>query len=634
VPRPQIPSGRLRFGPYEVDLRSGEVRKRGIKIAIQDQPFRVLQVLIERSGDVVSREELRRQLWPEDTFVAFDMGLNNAIKRLREALSDSAETPRYVETLPRRGYRFIAPTTNLEESGDIEAQRTVTAAKLGSRRSRAWTVRVAAALAVLTVGVTLYTVRREMWPSPRAATGKSMLAVLPFENLSGDPEQEYFSDGMTEEMIAQVSRISPEHLGVIARTSAMQYKGTKKNVAQIGRELGVSYILESSVRREGNRVRVTAQLVRVSDQTHVWAQSYERDVRELLPLESEVTQEIAREIEIKLSLEERTPSGGARPVDPEAHELYLKGRYFWNKRTQDGFWKGIGYFKLATEKDPNYAQAYAGIADSYILLGPNDVLPARQVYPLAKSAALKAVQIDDELGEAHASLGFIKLLYDWNPVAAEKEFRRAIELDRNYPTAHHWYAYDLVVTRRMEEALREIRHAQQLDPLSLTINADIGQVLFLARRYDDAIAQCQQTVDLDPGYAHVFWYLGLAYEQKGMFDQAVQALVKEPSPAPIDPKRIEEIEAVRHTAGTRGYWRERLAVLQAESRKHYVSPYTIAVAYARMDDRANALDNLEKAYAERYPSMVFVRIEPVFDTLRGDPRFENLLRRIDSSAQE
>jgi tetratricopeptide (TPR) repeat protein len=294
-----------------------------------------------------------------------------------------------------------------------------------------------------------------------------------------------------------------------------------------------------------------------------------------------------------------------------------------------GFWKGIESFQQAIEKDPNYAPAYAGLADCYILLGPNDILLAKQVYPMAKAAALKALQLDDALAEAHASLGFVMLLYDWNPAQAEKEFRRAIELDPNYPTAHHWYAYDLAAMKRSDEALAEIRRAVQLDPLSSIINADAGQILFFARRNDEAIAQCQKTIGLDPEFNQVYWYLGLLYEQKGMSDQAFDAFLNAP-PGLLDSPHGVAVRAAYRLSGMKGYWRQRLAMLERQSKEHYVSPYAFAVSYARMGEGDRALENLEKAFNERYPSMVFVQIEPVFDSLRSDPRFADLLHRISS----
>jgi tetratricopeptide (TPR) repeat protein len=429
-------------------------------------------------------------------------------------------------------------------------------------------------------------------------------------------------------MITQLGDLEPSRLGVIARTSAMQYKDTKKSAREIGQELGVDYLLEGSVRREGDRVRITAQLIQVKDQTHLWASDYDRNLRDILVLQSDVAGAIAKEIKLRLSPEERTRLASRPALDPEAYELYLKGRYFWNKRSRSGFMKAIEYFQQAIAREPNYAQAYAGLADSYILLGPNDVLPANQVYPQAKTAASKAVEIDASMAEAHASLGFVKLLYDWNPAEAELEFRRAIELDSNYPTGHHWYAYNLAAMGRMDEALREIRRAQELDPLSLIINTDVAQILFFARRYDEAIAQCQKTIDLDSHFGQAYWYQGLLYEQKGMFDQAVDAFLKQVNLSPTDPSEEAAIRSAYRTSGMPGFWRNRVEMLERQSKKYYVSPYTFAVIYSRMGDKGKALDELRKAYDERYPSMVFAEFEPVFDGVRSDPRYGELLRRI------
>jgi tetratricopeptide (TPR) repeat protein len=376
---------------------------------------------------------------------------------------------------------------------------------------------------------------------------------------------------------------------------------------------------------EGDRVRITAQLIQVKDQTHLWASDFDRNLREILVLQSDVAGSIAREIKLRLSPEEKTRLARRPVVDTEAYDSYLKGRYFWNKRSRDGFVKAIAYFQQAIARNPNYAQAYAGLADSYILLGPNDILPANQVYPQAKAAALRALEIDDSMAEPHASLGFVKLLYDWNPSEAELEFRRAIEVDANYPTGHHWYAYDLAAMGRTDEALREIRRAQELDPLSLIINTDVAQILFFARRYDEAITQCQKTIDLDSHFGQAYWYQGLIYEQKGMFDQAVDTFLKQ---EPTDPREQAAIRSAYRLSGMPGFWRNRLESVERQSKKHYVSPYTFAVIYSRMGDKEKALEQLRKGYDERYPSMVFLAYEPVFDSIRSDPRYAELLRRI------
>jgi tetratricopeptide (TPR) repeat protein len=436
---------------------------------------------------------------------------------------------------------------------------------------------------------------------------------------------------MTEELITDLSQVAA--LKVISRTSSEVYGNKHAPLPQIARELNVDAIVEGSVQRSEGQVRITAQLIYAPEDRNIWAHTYVRDAQSALTLQSEVAAAIVDQVEHTLSpqhpLARHTNAG---TTNPDAYDLYLKGRYYWNQRTEADFWKGIESFRQAIEKDPNYAQAYAGLADCYILLGPNDVLPAKEVYPLARTAALRALQLDDTLAEAHASLGFVRLLYDWNPIQAEKEFRRAIELNPNYPTAHHWYAYDLVAMKRSDEAIAEIRRALELDPVSPIINTDVGQILLLARHPDEAIAQCQKAISLDAQFPQVYWYLGLLYEQKGIFDQAFEAFLKAPpgfSNSPPD----ASIRAAYRVSGIRGYWRERLSSLGRQSQEHYVSPFTLAVPYARLGEVDRALENLGRALDERYPSMVFLQVEPVFDSLRSDPRFEELLERVAQSAK-
>jgi TolB-like protein/DNA-binding winged helix-turn-helix (wHTH) protein/Tfp pilus assembly protein PilF len=626
---PSSSGPRIRAGLFEVDLGSGELHKSGRQVQLQEQPFRVLAMLLEHPGEVVTREELQARLWPAHTFVSFDEGINTAIRKLRVAFGDSADNPRFIETVPRRGYRFVAPVCDViaEPAQPSDGIAARSAAKLPkTKHPSVWRwILAASAAALLVVLVSVAYLGRSHAHAKSTAQKRVMLAVLPFQNMSADPAQDYFSDGLTEETITDLGQLSPEYLGVIARTSAMAYKHTNKTITQIGHELDVEYILEGSVRREGGEARVSAQLIRVSDQTNLWAQNYERNLLDLLQIENELGKAIARQVQISLTPQQEMDLSKMRTLNPDAYDLYLKGRFYWNQRTPAGFWKGIESFKQAIEKDPDYAQAYVGLADCYILLGPNDVLPAKEVYPLAKAAALKALQLDDGLAEAHASLGFLMLLYDWNPPQAEKQFQRAIELDPNYPTAHHWYAYDLAAMQRSDEAVAEIRRAVELDPLSSIINTDAGQILLFARRSDEAIAQCHKAIGLDPEFKQAYWYLALLYQEEGLFDQALDAFLKAPPGFPDS-----QTAAIRSSgiSGIKSYWRQRLAMLEQQAKEHYVSPYAFAVTYALMGDRDRSLENLGKAIDERYPSMVFVQIEPVFDSLRSDPRFAALLHRI------
>jgi TolB-like protein/DNA-binding winged helix-turn-helix (wHTH) protein len=444
---PQTVTPVIRFGVFELDLAAGELRKSGIKVRLQEQPFQILSLLLERPGQVVTRDEIQQKLWPDGTFVDFEHSLNAAVKRLREALEDSADNPQFVETVPRRGYRFIYPV----EGHAARSRRWV------------WALALAALPALLTLLLALNVggLRDRLWPRADSPAKRIMLAVLPCDNLSGDPEQEYFSDGMTDEMIAQLGRLQPARLGVIARTSAMHYKGTDKHVDEIGRELGVEYILECSVRREGDRVRITAQLIQVSDQTHLWAASYERELAGIFAIQSEVSRQIARSLEVELLPAERARPSGAGTINPEAYEAYLKGRYFWNKRTEEGIKKSLDYFQQAVARDPDYALAYSGLADAYLVGIFVGYLPSQDNHPKGLAAALRAVELDDTLAEAHASLANFEI---GNWLVEEKELKRAIELNPNYAPARIWYAMHLSARGRHEEALAEGKKALELDP--------------------------------------------------------------------------------------------------------------------------------------------------------------------------
>ena len=614
----------LDFGHFRLDSAERVLLADGHPVPLTPKAYETLVVLLENHGHVLEKSELLNRIWP-DTFVEEGTLVQN-ISTLRKVLGDADDGSAYIETIPRRGYRFVGTVKAIELRPDTDEKLfpapEVMAA--GARNIRRLVVFSLVATFLLAGSL----IRLWIWPVTGSVQSKVMLAVLPFQNLSGDPQQEYFSDGLTEEMITQLGNLEPSRLGVIARTSMMQYKGTKKSARNIGQELGVDYILEGSVRLEDDRVRITAQLIQVKDQTHLWASDFDRNLRDILILQSEVARAIAGEIKMRLRPDEQRRLASKPVLDPEAHELYLRGRYFWNKRSRDGFLRAIEYFQQAIARSPNYAQAYAGLADSYILLGPNDILPANEVYPKAKAAASKALEIDNLMAEPHASLGFVKLLYDWNPSDAELEFRRSIELDANYPTGHHWYAYDLAAMGRMDEALREIRRAQELDPFSLIINTDVVQILFFARRYDEAIVQCQKTIDLDAHFGQAYWYQGLIYEQRGMFDQAIDAFLKQRSQSLPNLTEEATIRSAYRLSGMSGFWRMRLQSVEQQATKDYVSAYTLAVIYSRLGDRENALKELHKSYDNRYPSMIFIKYEPTFDGIRSDPRYAELVHQI------
>src|SRR5271170_2271747 len=530
--------GRMHFGVFELDLRAGELRKYGLKVRLQEQPFQILAMLVEHPGEVVTREELQRNLWPADTFVDFDHGLNKAINKIREALGDSAESPRFIETVTRRGYRFLADVKIVDAAaargqevgagtgapvGAVGPAAAVEEAALPRFRPvpLAWKI-CAIVLLVLIASFVIWKLRR----SGGAAPVIRSLAVLPLESLSNDDSQDYFADGMTDELITDLGQISA--LRVISRTSVMTYKHARKPLPQIARELNVDAVVEGTVLRSGDQVRITAQLIQASDDKHLWAQSYEGDLRDTLALQNQVARAIAEQIRINLNPQEQAALKKVAVVDPEAYESYLKGRYFWNKRTADGLKAALAYFDQAIEEDPKYAEAYSGSADTYALLGDWQyaVMTTKEALPKAKAAAVKALDLDSTLGEAHNSLAFCLDGFDWDFEGAGKEFRRAIELNPGYATAHHWYAWHLSLLGRYDEAIAEMRKAENLDPLSLIINADLAEILGLAHAYDESILQSRKAIEMDPNFALAHNQLGQAYLQQHMYKEAVVELQK------------------------------------------------------------------------------------------------------------
>ncbi|MGH9637597.1 MAG: winged helix-turn-helix domain-containing protein, partial [Candidatus Angelobacter sp.] len=437
------------FGVFTVDLPGGELRKHGVRLKVQERPFQLLVCLLERPGEIISRDELRQRLWPDGTFVDFDHNISSAINKLRTVLNDSASNPRFIETVGSRGYRFLADVKRIcPASSQIPDQETpevpMTAAATASPRHGLWKVVAGIALILSALVAGYFQLGRKTSKSIAPAT-RVMVAVLPFQNLTGDAGQDYFSDGLTEEMIAELTRLNQNHLGVIARTSVMLYKQSPKPLDQIGRELGVQYVMEGSVRRDSGRVRITAELIQVKDQTHLWAREYDRELNNSLALQSEIAQEIGDEIQISLPDNNGVkaanhPAPAHSTASYEAYDSYLKGRYFWNKRTTSGFLQAASYFQQAIAKDPGYASAYAGLADTFGLMSTWYAAPQQEFMPKAKAAALSALALDDSLAEAHASLALVAENYDYDWQTAEKEFRRAIQLNPDYATAHQWYA--------------------------------------------------------------------------------------------------------------------------------------------------------------------------------------------------
>ena len=624
---PVLPSPRVvRFGVFELDLHSGELRKQGYKIRLEGQPVQVLICLLENPGELITREELHAKLWPQDTFVNFEHGLNAAVKRLRRALNDSADSPRFVETLPRRGYRFIAPVHVDNPATPVPAVPIVIefSQKPASAQPAGWPYawRVGVCALVLVLAVAAFVMLR---PSSRPPPIRS-LAVLPLENLSGDASQEYFSDGMTDELITELGRIA--ELRVISRTSIMTYKNAHKPLPQIAHELNVDAVLEGTVLRSNQRVRITAQLIQAAADRHLWAESYDGDLRDALALQKQVAIAVAKAIRIELTPREQTALKRSQRVDPGAYEDYLKGRYFWNKRTAEGLRKALGYFNQATEEDPAFAAAYAGLADSYALLGDWEygVLAPKEAYPKAKAAAAKAMELDDNLAEAHISLAFVLQNFDWDWESARREFDRGLELSPRYATGHHWYAWYLTAVGRTSEAIAEMKTAQGLDPLSLIIGADLAEELIIAHRYDEAIDQSRKTIEMDPRFAVAHYELGQAQVQKRMYDSGIVELQKAIEFSGGSSTCKFNLAYAYAISGRREKAMEILDDLKKGAKPAFSNASEIALVYVGLNEQDHAMDWLETAYKERFNPSILMR--PAFDPLRADSRFQNLLHRI------
>jgi TolB-like protein/DNA-binding winged helix-turn-helix (wHTH) protein/Tfp pilus assembly protein PilF len=634
------PTSVVRFGTFEVSFQTGEVRKGGLRVKVQQQPLKLLEALLERPKEVVTREELRARIWPEASFGDFDQAVNIAVAKLRGALGDSAENPRFIETLPKRGYRFIgdvtvvepesrppeptgapapAPATVPEQTPLEDTQPTGVTSHTSSRSG--WLILAlvlvlgSAALAVWLLGSRTH--------SPAKIRS---LAVLPLENLSGDPAQNYFADGMTDELITDLAQIRA--LRVISRTSVMAYKGARKPLPEIARELNVEAIVEGTVQRSGDRVRITAQLIDASTDKHLWSQSYEGEFRDALALQNRVASAIADQIRINLTPQEQAALKTGKIVNPQAYESYLKGRYFWNKRTPDGLRTALAYFNQAIEEDPKYAESYSGLADTYALMGDWQyaVMTPKEAFPKAKDAALKAIELDPALGAAHTSLAYVLDGFDWDFQLGGKEFERGVELSPGYATAHHWYAWHLALVGRNQDAIEEMKKAQSLDPLSLIINADMAELLVIAGAYDEAIKQSRKTMEMDPNFALVHNQLGQAYLGKHMNAEAVaelQTAVRLSGGSPICTANLARAYIL---SGNKSEALKLLDDLKQRSQPGHSNAAETAMVYASLGDAGEAMKWLEKGYEERFNPGVLLR--PSFDPIRSDPRFQELLHRI------
>ena len=638
----------MRFGIFEVDLNALELRKNGLRLKLPEQPFQILAMLLERPGEIITREELRNRLWRTDTFVDFDHGLNNAVLRLREVLGDSSDNPRFVETIPRRGYRFIAhveeffpgPPPAVHES---KANQAVIGTPASSPESatappnessplltqRRIAVGVAALLVILIAGVIAvryFSARNSN--SVLSGRQTTSLVVLPLENLSGDQEQDYFADGMTDELIANLAKI--RSLRVISRSTAMAYKHTRKPLSEIANELHVDAVVEGTVLRVDKRVRITAELVQVSTDHHLWAETYESQIGDVLALQNRVSSAIVNEIRINLSPQDRERLARNPAIAPEAYENYLKGRFYWNKRTDENLNKAIAYFSQATAQDSHYALAYAGLSDCYAIVGATifGSMPVSEAAPKAREAAQRALEIDPTLAEAETPLATLKFNYDWDWAGAEDDFQHAIQLNPSYATAYQRYSLFLMAMGRFQDGFNQINKARELDPLSISINFSLGWRLYLARQYDRAIAQLRNTLEMDPSYELPHLVLGQAYEEKGAFELAIPELQKAVELSHGTPLMVSALAHAHARAGNKEEAGKLLAQLDRDARTKYVSPYYFAVVYLGLGDNEQAMNWLEKAFADRSNGLVFMRVEPELDHLRSNPRFLALQQRL------
>jgi TolB-like protein/DNA-binding winged helix-turn-helix (wHTH) protein/Tfp pilus assembly protein PilF len=624
-----------KFGVFELNLAARELRKHGVRIRLSGQPFALLGILLESSGQIVTREEMRLRLWSTDTIVDFEHSLNSAIKKLRAALGDSPENSRYVETVPKIGYRFIAPVEAVEQEIATQGLRSVpdtnqtsySGGETNSGRARLplW-IWIAAAGAMVLAIVALSRTLLHRAPSGMQSSSRVMIAVLPFENLTGNSSEDYFSDGLTEEMIEQLGRVDPKHLGVIARASVLRYQREGASLEKIKRELGVQYVLEGTVRRDADRVRVTAELIQLKDQSHVWSREYDRSLDKLLILQGEIAQQLARELSLSFSPNPAPRKGTTySPESYQAYDLYLKGRYFWNKRSKDGFERAVTCFQESIEKDPTYARSYAGLADTYALIGAYNFEPVAEVADKAKAAARMAVELDESLSESHTALALIAQNIDWDWATAEKEYKRAIELDPNYATAHHWYAEELSLVGRFDEALVEIERARQLDPLSLIIATDRAAILYYGRQYDASIQQFRAVIDMEPTFprSHI---IENVFVQKKMYAEAMSD-AEAWERTGVGPWSVAVRAYLYGRTNQRAKALEQLSLLNERYETFPAITYLRAFPSLGLDDKEAALTWLERSYADHSIS-TNVAVEPIFDPLRGEQRFQAILEKM------
>jgi TolB-like protein/DNA-binding winged helix-turn-helix (wHTH) protein len=617
----------VRFGPFEANFTTGELRKHGIRLKLQDQPFQILAMLLVRPHELITREEIRQKLWPSGTFVDFDNGLNTAINRLREALGDSAEQPKFIETLPRRGYRFIgaldgAAPTRVQEVGSVsafrEAEETAGGARPWWRRKAALATGGVALAALLALGI---------WRTVFRAPGQAIdsVAVLPFVNASTDLNTEYLSDGITESLINNLSQLP--NLRVIARSTMFRYKGKQADPEKVGQDLRVRAVLSGRLMQRGDTLIVEAELMDVAKGSQLWGGQYNRKLADLLAVQDQISQEISEKLRLRLTGEEKLRLASPRAVNPDAYELYLQSRFYFNRRSPEAVKKALDYLNQAIARDLNYALAYAGLADCYVILEDRRVIPSEEAYTKGLEAAQRSIELDPTLAEPHAAMAVLRAAHDFAWAGAEAEFKRAIELNPNYATARQWYGQMLMDVGRLEEARQQLELARGLDPLSLQIQRNLSDLYEYARQFDRSIEECRKIEDMDSSFAPAHFCLAKAYFQKRMYPEAAAEWQK--YLVPMDEREIAALyECVSDEVSYRRAVSREITLLKERAKTRYVSPMTIADRYVHLGDREQAIAWLEKAYQERASRLRYLKMDPVYDPLRSDPRFHDLLRRI------